>query len=193
AAIPFDFELVDLGDPEAAARYRTISPFGKMPAIDDGGVVVWESTLVIDHLARTHPAAGGLLPRGGAGELEVRLWDRVFDLYVSSNMQKIVGDRRRPSDQRDRMGTDQARADLRTAYALIEAHMAGRVWAAGEAFTLADCAAAPGLYYAQRVEPFDPGHPNVAAYFERLLARPSFARVLEEARPYLHMFPEEPG
>jgi glutathione S-transferase len=191
ADLPFAFEIVDLGDPEAAARFRTISPFGKMPALVDGDVAIFEASIVIEHLARTYPAAAGLLPQGGAAEREVRLWDRIFDNYVQNNMQKIVGDRLRPAGSRDRFGTDQARAELRTAYGLIEARMADREWVAG-GFSLADCAAAPALHYAQMVEPFDPGHPAIAAYLARLTKRPSFARVLEGALPYQHLFPQEP-
>ena len=104
-------------------------------------------------------------------------------------MQKIVADRIRPEGQGDPFGVEEARAGLRTAYALAETRLAGRTWAAGEGFSLADCAAAPALFYAGIVEPFDPGQQALAAYFERLLARPSVARTLREARPYFPMFP----
>jgi len=193
ADLPFVFEVVDLANPQAAAEFRTISPFGKMPALadDERGVTTFEASIVIEHLARTYPGAVSLLPLGGAAEREVRLWDRIFDNYVQSNMQKIVGDRLRPPGGRDRLGVDQARAELRTAYALIETRMADREWIAGD-FSLADCAAAPALHYAEKVEPFTGTHPKLAAYLKRLQARPSFARVLTEAEPYAHMFPQEP-
>ena len=193
ADLPFEYEVVDLSDPDAAARFRTISPFGKMPALADEaqGVTAFESSIVIEHLARTCPAAASLLPLGGAAEREVRLWDRIFDNYVQNNMQKVVGDRLRPPGARDPFGVEQARAELRTAYALLEARMADREWVAGR-FSLADCAAAPALHYAEKVEPFTPTHPKLAAYLKRLEARPSFARVLKEAEPYAHFFPQEP-
>jgi glutathione S-transferase len=192
AGVPFEFEVVNLQDPEVAARYRTLSPFGKMPALEDGGVTLFESTIVIEHLARNQPPAARLLPQDWPAAREVRLWDRLFDFYVMNNVQKIVGDRMRPAGGRDRLGTDQARAEMRTAYAQIEQRMAGREWVAGD-FSLADCAAAPALYYAQKVEPFVADHPNAAAYYERLCARPAIARVLQEAEPFLHFFPEEPA
>jgi glutathione S-transferase len=121
---------------------------------------------------------------------QTRLRDRFYDLYVNEPMQKIVGDRRRPADAKDPHGVEQAKARLAEAYAMIEAQMAGKTWAMGDAFTMADCAAAPALFYAKLVLPFGEAHKNVAAYFERLTARPSFARAVKEAQPYFHLFPK---
>jgi glutathione S-transferase len=104
-------------------------------------------------------------------------------------MQRLVGDRLRPAESKDPFGVEQAKARLRTAYDMLERDMAGRVWATGETFTMADCAAAPALYYADLVLPFRETHPGVAAYFERLMQRPSFARAVREADPYRHLFP----
>ena len=130
-----------------------------------------------------------LLPADPELALEVRLWDRFFDLYVSVPMQKIVVDRLRPSGRGDPTGVEEARAALKNAYAMVERQLEKRTWAAGDAFSLADCAAAPALFYADIVEPFSDSHPHTAAYFRRLTERPSVARVLVEARPYFRMFP----
>jgi glutathione S-transferase len=114
--------------------------------------------------------------------------DRFFDSYIHQQMQKIVGDHRRPADQKDAMGTTQAKALIRTAYGLVEEAMATRQWAMGDAYTMADCAASPALFYANKVVPLG-DFPNTKAYLQRLSVRPSFARVLKEAEPYFHMFP----
>src|SRR5258706_6376061 len=105
-------------------------------------------------------------------------------------MQKIIGDRLRPEEKKDPHGVEEARAQLRTSYRMIEAQMAAALWAMGEAFSLADCAALPALFYGNMVEPFGESHKNVTAYFERLKARPSVARVLREAEPYFKMVPQ---
>jgi glutathione S-transferase len=123
--------------------------------------------------------------------LQARLSDRFYDLNVNEPMQKIVGDRLRPAGQTDPYGVEQAKARLQTAYGMIEREMATKAWAIGQDFTMADCAAAPALFYADKVVPFGDAHRAVARYFERLMKRPSYARALEEAQPYLHRFPSE--
>lgn len=194
AGLPFDLSIVDLGDPEGARRFREISPFGKMPVLQDDifGVTTPESTLIIEHLAAHYPSARGLAPQDARAAHAVRLWDRHFDNYVHTPMQKIVANRLVGEDQRDPFGVAQARAGLRAAYAVLDAHMGGRDWAAG-AFSMADCAAAPALHYADRVEPMGAAFPALATYIARLEARPSVARVLSDAAPYAHMFPQEPA
>jgi glutathione S-transferase len=131
-----------------------------------------------------------LIPGDRDDARRARFWDRYFDQYVHERMQKIVLDRLRPPDQRDATGVEQARAGLEEAYRFLDAELRDRPWAAGQAFTMADCAAAPALYYADRVAPLAPAHPVTAAYLARLRARPSFARVLAEAEPYFSSFPE---
>jgi glutathione S-transferase len=120
-----------------------------------------------------------------------RFADRFYDLYVHMPMQTIVGDRLRPADAKDPFGVAQARARLATAYGMIEQDMASRTWAAGETFTMADCAALPALFYAQKVLPLGGEHKTAAAYFDRLMQRPSVVRTIEEAKPYFSMFPRE--
>ncbi|TCR68815.1 glutathione S-transferase family protein [Bosea sp. BK604] len=186
---PFTPELVDLGNPERRAEFLKLWPVGKFPVLRDGERIVPESSIIIEHLDRHHPGPARLIPEDAERALETRLRDRFFDLYIQEPMQALVGDRLRPLESRDPFGVERAKARLRTSYDMLERDMAGRTWAMGEAFSLADCAAAPALYYADRVVPFRDSHPAIAAYFERLLQRPSFARAVEEAEPYRHLFP----
>jgi glutathione S-transferase len=191
---PFRPHIVDLGDAKAAAAFRAIWlwPIGKFPVLRDDARdrTVPESSVIIEYLAQHHPGPTRLIPADPGLALDVRLADRVYDLYVHDPMQRIVGDRLRPQAKRDPHGVELARAQLRTALDMTEAKMASRTWAMGEAFTLADCAAAPALFYADKVMPFRSTHSGTAAYLGRLMQRPSFARVLEEAKPYFAMFPE---
>ncbi|MEI5679370.1 MULTISPECIES: glutathione S-transferase family protein [unclassified Mesorhizobium] len=190
---PFETVLVDLGDESSSAEFRELWPVGKMPVLRDAARdrVVPESTIIIEYLDRYYPGAVRFVPYDPEEAWRTRLSDRFYDLYVQEPMQKIVVDRIRPAGQHDGFGVEQARATLRTAYGMIERDMATRTWAMGEAFTMADCAAAPALFYADKVEPFAVTHRHMAAYFDRLLNRPSFARVLKEAEPYFHMFPTQ--
>jgi glutathione S-transferase len=188
---PFHAETVDLGNPGSAAAHMERWPVGKMPVLHDAksGRTIPETSIIIEYLQEAYPGPLRLLPDEPDARLDTRLWDRFFDLYVNMPMAKIVTDRIRPEGQSDPFGVDEARATLTTAYAMIEERMAGRNWAIGEAFTLADCAAAPALFYAAIVQPFDAAQRELARYHDRLLARPSVKRVLNEARPYFKYFP----
>jgi glutathione S-transferase len=190
---PFEPNLVDLSNEAERTAFRTLWPIGKFPVLRDDArdETVPESTIIIEYLAQHYPGRTPLIPADADLARETRLRDRFFDLYVDMPMQTIVGDRRRPSGARDPFGVDEARQRLRTAYDMIEKDMATKTWAVGDAFTMADCAAAPALYYANLVEPFGDGHTNVARYFDRLMGRPSFARAVKEADPYRHLFPKE--
>jgi len=185
---PFTPRIVDLGDPDDAAAFKAIWPVGKFPVLVDGDRVVPESTTIIDYLAQRHPGPVDLVPAAVA--LEVRAADRFWDLHVHNHMQKIIGDRIRPADRKDPHGVEHARAAVETALGIAERQMAARRWAAGDTFTMADCAAAPPLFYLDRaVAPLAPRYPELAAYLGRLKARPSYARALAEAEPYMHMLP----
>lgn len=188
---PFRPVTVDLGDPGSAAALLAHWPVGKIPVLHDGNrsQVVAETSIIIEYLQRHYPGPAPMLPADGEAQLEARLWDRFFDLYVSQPMQKIVTDRIRPEGSNDPFGVGEARRMLDTAYAMIEQRMADREWACGEAFGIADCAAAPGLFFASIVHPFAVDQENLAAYFKRILARPSMRHVLSEARPYFSLFP----
>jgi glutathione S-transferase len=190
---PFTPNLVNLGDAAERAALLKLWPIGKFPVLRDDArnQTIPESTVIIEYLDRCYPGRTTLIPADAELARETRLRDRFYDLYVHEPMQKIVGDRIRPDGARDPHGVEEARARLRTAYGMIDREMAIRTWAAGEAFSLADCAAASSLFYANEVMPFGDRHANLAAYFDRLKARPSYARVLKEAEPYFAMFPKE--
>ena len=183
--VSFDGVIVD----EATrAELVKLWPLGKFPTLVDGDKVVPESTPVIEHLDRV---SRRLAPRDQDLAREVRLWDRFFDLHIHDPMQRIVADRLRPPEAKYPLGVAEARERIATAYGIAEARMAKRHWAVGDDFSLADCAAAPALFYGNKVQPFGPEHPALTAYLARLSARPSFARVLKEAEPYFQFFPTE--
>ena len=187
----FEPEIVDLGDEASRTKFYRLWPIGKFPVLQDleRNAIVPESTIIIEYLEQRHPGPARLIPADPELAREVRLRDRFYDLYVHEHMQKIVGDRLRPADKSDPYGVDQARARLLASYQILDQQMAGHAWAVGDTFSMADCAAAPALYYANKVVPTD-GHTNLLAYLERLHARPSFARVLKEAEPYFKLFPQ---
>jgi glutathione S-transferase len=186
---PFTLRMLAIGDAEAAAEHAALWPMRRMPILVDDGRAVPEATIIIEHLQVHHPGPVRLIPDDPRAALDVRMMDRVFDNYVSSPMQAIVFDRVRPEQDRDARGVAQARRLLETAYRWLDESLDGREWAAGERFSLADCAAAPALFYADWTHPIDESLTNVRAYRQRLLARPSFARAVDEARPYRPNFP----
>ena len=185
---PFELAMLNLGDAEARAAFFALWPIGKMPVLEDRavGVVLPETSIIVDYLNRRF--GGGLIPADPDSALEVRLQDRLFDLYVHTPMAVFTWDLLRPDDQRDPYGVQQAGDLLLKAYDMIERRMKEREWAVGDRFSLADCAAAPALFYAEGRVPFG-DRPHLAAYLERLKARPSYARALKEAEPYFHMVP----
>jgi glutathione S-transferase len=184
--------LVDLGDEAERAALLKLWPIGKFPVLRDEArnQTVPESSVIIEYLDRHYPGATQFISADPDLARQTRLRDRFYDLYLHLPMQKIVGDRLRPEGKKDPHGVEEARAQLRTSYRMIEAQMAGNTWAMGEAFGLADCAAFPPLFYGNMVEPFGDADKNVTAYFERLKTRPSVARVLAEAEPYFSMVPK---
>ena len=188
---PFAPNKVDLSNQGERAALVQLWPIGKFPVLCDDarGETVPESTVIIEYLDRHYPGATRLIPGDADFARRTRLRDRFYDLYVHEPMQKIVGDRLRPEGNKDPHGVEEARARLRTSYGMIDKEMAARKWAMGDEFSLADCAAAPALFFANEVMPFSEGHENVAAYLGRLKARPSYARVLKQAEPYFAMFP----
>jgi glutathione S-transferase len=188
-ATPFTFRELGAEHPENGAALAALWPFRRFPVLVDEARTVVESTIIIEYLDLRRPGPVRLIPEDARAALDTRMMDRFFDNYVMTPTQTIVGDHLRPADQRDPYGVERARAMLDTAYGWLEATLAGRTWAAGGAFGLGDCAAAPSLFYADWVHPIGAGLPNVRAYRQRLLARPSFARAVDEARPYRHLFP----
>ena len=189
----FEPRLVNPGDPDSRAAFAALWPVAKMPVLEDRarGAAVPETSVIIDYLDAHYPGPVRFVPEDPERARKVRLWDRIYDLYVQVPMQKIVGDRIRPEGRRDPFGVAEARTLLATAMDMVEREVAGKAWATGEAFTLADCAAAPALFYADKVMPLQGAYPNALALLERLKTRPSFARVLDEAEPYFQYFPSE--
>ena len=176
--------------PENEANYaelRRIWPAGKFPLLLDDATPVIETSCIIEHLQAHHRGPNAWIPDGELGR-RVRFLDRFFDLYVMENMQKIATDPLRPEESRDSFGVETARRNLNTAYDWIENQLGDR-WAAGDTFTMADCAAAPSLFYGDWVEPIGDSRPRLAAYRGRLLAHPAVARCVDEGRPYRHFFP----
>jgi len=182
--VAFEPRLVNLGDPAERAAYAALWPTAKIPLLQDGAHVVPETSLQIEYLDRGH---GRLLP--AATQFDVRLWDRVFDQYVMDPMQRFTAQQRRPEGQRDAPTEEACRATLTMAYDLIESRLPSGTWAVGDIFTMADCAAAPSLFYATTFHPIPASHERLAAYFERLMARPSVRRVIREARPVFQYYP----
>lgn len=185
----FEYRLLEFGDADLAAEHASLWPLRKMPVLVDDGRTIVEASIIIEYLDLHHRGSVRLLPDDANAALEVRMMDRIFDNYVMTPMQKIVLDAIRTPDVRDPQGVADARALLDTAYRWLDTAMAGRDWAAGGAFSLADCAAAPALFYADWVQPIDEALGSLRAYRRRLLARPSFARAVDEARPYRPLFP----
>jgi glutathione S-transferase len=188
---PFEPHLVDLSDQKSREAFLAIWPIGKFPVLKDdaGNRVIPESTIIIEYLARRYPGPTQLVPADPDLALRARAFDRFFDLNIHYPMQKIVGDKLRPDGAKEAFGVDQARTQMKTAFDVHERQLSKNSWAVGDAFTMADCSAAPALHYASLVQPFADSHPNLAGYFKALQQRPSFARVLEEAAPYRHLFP----
>ncbi|HTL15518.1 MAG TPA: glutathione S-transferase family protein [Thermomonas sp.] len=184
---PFEYRHLEEGD--NGAELAALWPIRRFPVLVDGGRTVLEASCIIEHLQLHHPGPVRLLPADGDAAVEVRMLDRFFDNYISTPQQKFVYDALRPEGSRDPHGVREAGALLDKAYAWLDRRMAGRTWAAGEAFSLADCGAAPFLFYADWTHPIGPRFAHVRAYRERLLARPSFSRAVDEARPYRHYFP----
>jgi len=185
-ATPFEYRSLE--DPAANAELASLWPLKRFPVLVDRDRTILETSTIIEYLQVHHPGAVRLIPEGDAG-IEARMLDRVFDNYVMTPMQKVVLNQLRPEADRDPFGVTEARGFLDRIYAWLDERLAGRQWAAGSAFTLADCAAAPSLFYADWVQQIAPAHSNLRAYRARLLAHPSVARAVDEARPYRGYFP----
>jgi glutathione S-transferase len=186
-ATPFTWRVLDT--PETFDELARLWPLRLMPVLLDGDTPVAETSIILEHLDLHHRGPVPLLPDDPAAALAVRALDRFLDLYVMTPMQRVVGDSLRPADQRDPRGVAEARARLEQAYAWLDTKLVGGAWTAGPDFSLADCAAAPALFYADWVQPIDTAFSAVRALRRRLLRRPSFARAVDEARPYRPFFP----
>jgi glutathione S-transferase len=190
-ATPFTPQIVNLQDEGERAAFQKLWPVGKFPVLRDEarGETVPESSIIIEYLQQHYPGRTPFIPSDPEQARATRQSDRFFDLHIHLHMQKIVGDRLRPPGSKDPHGVEDARTRMATALGMVDKDMASRSWATGDAFTMADCAAAPALFYADKVAPLRPAFPHAAAYLERLKQRPSYARVLKEAEPYMQFFP----
>jgi glutathione S-transferase len=189
--IAFTNAVVDLGDPAGRAAFLTLSPMGKMPALRDDGrdETVIETSVILDYLDLHYPGPVRFVPHNPDFAWRMRFWDRFFDHYIHHPMQRIVADRLRPADAKDAYGVQELQAQLATACDHLEKELAdGRTWMLG-GFGLADCAAMPALFYADKVQPLEGRWPLCLTYLERLKARPSVQRVLAEAEPFFKYFP----
>jgi glutathione S-transferase len=192
--IEFDKRLLNLGDPAERAAHLARWPTGKMPLLEDQGRPIPETSIIIEHLQRHHARPGRtLIPDDPDAALDVRLWDRLFDLYVMTPMQACTADLLRPQGERDAHSATQARAGLSSAYGFIDRRLEGRTWVAGETFSMADCAAAPALFYAVTYVPLPPQHAHLASYFDRLMDHPPVTRAIDQARPYFKYYPGRDG
>ena len=189
---PFEPVIVDLFNEDSAAAFKKIWPIGKFPVLRDEARdrTVPESSIIIEYLAQHYPGKSQLVPADAELARQTRLRDRFFDLYVNVPMQKVVTDKLRPAGKNDPYGVEQAKTLLQTSLGMIDQDMATKTWVMGDGFTMADCAAAPPLFYANMLMPFGATHKNAARYLDRLMKRPSFARAVEEAQPYLKLMPK---
>jgi len=184
----FEYRMLDQEHSENFAELTKHWPFALFPLLVDDGRPVIETTCIIEHLQAHHAGPNVWIPNGEEGR-KVRFLDRFFDLYVMNIMSTKVFDALRPEDSRDPYGVEKAMGRLSTAYDWLEANLGDGPWAIGEQFTMADCAAAPSLFYADWVQEIGPTRPRLSAYRARLLAHPSVARAVDEGRPYRNFFP----
>lgn len=192
--VEVDRQLMNPGDPAQRAEHLARWPTGKIPLLMDAGQPVPETSIMIEHLQRHHARPGrSLIPADADAALEVRLWDRIFDQYVMTPMQALTADLLRPPADRDPIGVARARDQLLQAYDFIDRRLEGRTWVCADDFSLADCAAAPALFYAVAYVPLPPQHARLQAYVERLMAHPAVARTIDQARPWFRFFPGRTG
>lgn len=187
--VDFEAKLVDLRDPGQRSEYRKIYPLGKIPLlVRDDDWLIPESTIIIEYIDTHFDSGPQLIPDDKDNARQVRFMDRMNDLYLNETITTLLFQGWKPEADRDQERTETARSRAGVMYDYLSKSLQGKDWLMGE-FSMADCAAAPALFYAQQVFPFDE-HPNIAAYWERLKSRPSYRKVLSEAQPYLDKLKE---
>ena len=186
---PFTLRMLDQDNPANGAELATLWPLRRFPVLIDGAHTILESSAIIEHLTAHHPGPAALIPAEADAAVQTRMMDRIFDNYVMTPMQKIVADSLRPEADRDPYGVAEAGRTLYTVYGWLDRRMATRTWATGDGFDMADCAAAPSLFFADWVHEIDAKFEHLRAYRARLLARPSVVRAVDGARPYRAFFP----
>lgn len=185
---PFDFRIVE--DAAGWVELEALWPIRRFPLLQDGGATIVESSIIVEYLSSRYPGPARLIPEDDDAALQVRFMDRFFDNYVMNPTQTLVSDRMRIAAERDAIGVGSARKTLDVAYGWLEQKLTPKEWACGSDFSLADCSGAPALFYADWVHPVGDRFPRVLDYRSRVLARPSVARVVDEARPYRKFFPQ---
>jgi glutathione S-transferase len=190
---PFEPQIVNLFEAASSAAFKKIWPIGKFPVLRDEARdrTIPESSIIIEYLQQHYRGKTRFVPTDAELARQTRFHDRFFDLHVNVPMQKIVTDRLRAAGKSDSYGVEHAKSQLRIAIGMVDRSMAAKTWALGDDFTMADCAAAPALFFANKVMPFGEAYPNAAAYLTRLMQRPSFARAAKEAEPYLTLVPKQ--
>jgi glutathione S-transferase len=190
---PFEPHIVNLFDEASSAAFKKIWPIGKFPVLRDEGRdrTIPESSIIIEYLQQHYPGKTRFVPADAELARQMRFQDRFYDLHVNVPMQKVVTDRLRPAGKNDSHGVEHAKSQLRISIGMVDKSMATKKWAMDDDFTMADCAAAPALFFADKVMPFGGAYPNAAAFLTRLMQRPSFARAVKEAEPYLTLVPKE--
>lgn len=192
--VDVDKRLLNLADPAERDAHLALWPLGKMPLLVDQGRAIPETSIIIEHLQRHHSQRDAkLIPDDADAAIDVRLWDRLLDQYVMTPMQALTADLLKPEAERDPRSVARARETLSTSYAIIDRHLQRRTWLAGDTFSMADCTAAPALFYAVTYLPVPPEHAQLSAYFERLVTHPAVAAVIENARPYFRFYPGRAG
>jgi glutathione S-transferase len=186
---PFTFRKFGPGDPQASVEWEAMAPLKRFLVLVDDGRTIFETSVIIEHLELRRPGQVRLISQDPEKALEVRAMDRVFDNYIMTPMLTLAFNASRPADKRDEVGADQAKDMLSSAYRWLNSVFGDRAWAAGTDFSMADCAAAPALLFAHWAHPIPGDLAQLLGYRQRLLKRPSFARVVDEARPYRANFP----
>ncbi|MEZ5939327.1 MAG: glutathione S-transferase family protein [Hyphomonadaceae bacterium] len=194
---PFEPVLIDLADETSRNELARVWPLLKFPVLVDAAreATVAEASVIVDYLDQFHRPADGsrrMIPADPDHAWRARMWDSFCDSYLQAPMQAVVADHFRPPGGKDPIGVQQSRDMIAAAYGVFETAMAQKTWAAGETFSLADASAAPALFYCDLLVPLKDRWPNLDAYLDRLMARPSFARVLEAAEPWFPNFPPDP-
>ncbi len=186
--------FLNLGDPAVRAAFAGISPMGRMPLLEDGDRRVAETSIIIEYLQQHHAAKDArLIPEDADAALDVRFWDRFSDFYVMTPMQALTAERLKPAGQGSEAAADDARQMLLKSYAVLDRQLQGGGWLAGAEFSMADCAVAPALFYALAYVPLPEKATQLQAYFERLMAHPAVAAVVDGARPWFKYFPGRDG
>jgi glutathione S-transferase len=188
---PFEPLILERANETRGQEFKALWPIGKFPVLRDEarGETVPESSIIIEYLQQHYPGRTRFIPSDPDRARRVRFKDRFYDLYLHTPMQKIVSDKLRPPDGKDPHGVADAKGQMATALGMVEREISGEAWLAGDDFSLADCAAGPPLFYIDKMMSLAATYPRVAAYLDRLKQRPSYARALNEALPYMHLFP----